>query len=104
MEKTAARSTQPSVKHGVKAKSEKTIFLLAALDMSWRLAFVVLVPIIGGFELDKHTGATPVLTIVGFILAMAGLYAVLKYTLATADERFRPASRGAKPSAKGPRP
>ena len=47
-------------------------FLAATLTMSWQLAIVVLVPIIGGFELDRKTHTAPLLTIVGFILAMIG--------------------------------
>ncbi len=45
--------------------------------MSWRLAVVVLVPIIGGFKLDQHLHMTPLLTITGFLLAMAGMAIVL---------------------------
>lgn len=64
--------------------------MIAALDMSWRLALAVLVPIIGGFELDQHLNTSPVLTIIGFLLAMAGLFVILRRTLATADEKFKP--------------
>lgn len=52
-------------------------FFSAALSMSWQLAFVVLVPIIGGFELDKKLNMLPLLTVVGFILAMLGMGAVV---------------------------
>ena len=69
-------------------RGNSTIFIVAALDMSWRLLIVILVPIIGGFELDKHFGTTPVLTIIGFLLAMAGLFFTLKRTLAVANDRF----------------
>lgn len=48
-------------------------FLVATANMSWQLAVVVLVPIIGGFELDKILKTVPALTIVGFLLAMAGM-------------------------------
>jgi F0F1-type ATP synthase assembly protein I len=64
------------------------VFLLAFADMSWRLAVVILVPIIGGYELDKHFDTTPALSIIGFVVAMAGLFVVLKQTLDMADERF----------------
>lgn len=63
--------------------------LIAALDMSWRLAIAVLVPIIGGFELDKHWNIAPALTIVGFLLAMVGVFVIMKRTVANADERFK---------------
>ena len=65
------------------------ILVVAALDMSWRLAIVVLVPIIIGFELDKHLGSAPALTIVGFVAAMAGLFLVLKRSVALADQKFK---------------
>lgn len=71
------------------AKSNRAILVIAALDMSWRLAIAVLVPIIGGFELDKHLHTTPALTIVGFIIAMAGLFFILKRTLEAADTKFK---------------
>lgn len=47
--------------------------LSASLNMSWQLAIVVLVPILGGYELDKKLHTLPFLTIVGFVLAMAGM-------------------------------
>jgi len=91
MAKGDARWPRPgSEKDSSKARSNGAVFLIAALDMSWRLAIVVLVPIIGGFELDPHLGTTPVLTIVGFVLAMAGLFVILRHALATADDKFKP--------------
>ena len=54
------------------------LFLMALFDISWQLAIVVLVPIIGGFELDKHFGTAPTLTIIGFVLAMAGTFTVIR--------------------------
>lgn len=50
---------------------------MASLNMSWQLAIVVLVPIIGGFKLDQYLGSLPGLTIVGFLLAMAGMAVVV---------------------------
>lgn len=52
-------------------------FFLAAMNMSWQLAIVVLVPIIGGFELDKKLNTLPALTIIGFIAAMTGMALVV---------------------------
>jgi len=71
------------------AKGSGAVFMAALLDMSWRLAIVVLVPIIGGFKLDEHFDITPVLTIIGFLLAMAGVFLIMKRTVATADEKFK---------------
>ncbi len=85
MKQTTAPRTTPSPKGGEKqpiaavnsAKNPKTEFLMAALSMSWQLAIVVLVPIIGGFELDQKLNTLPALTIVGFLVAMAGMGAVV---------------------------
>lgn len=56
-----------------------------ALDMSWKLAIVVLVPIIGGFKLDDALDTTPLLTITGFILAMGGMALVMWQTMQIAN-------------------
>jgi F0F1-type ATP synthase assembly protein I len=74
--------TSPRVE---KTTSQTSIFISMALDMTWRMAFVVLVPIIGGFELDKWLDTTPVFTITGFVLAMVGVGLVLWQTMQTAN-------------------
>lgn len=61
-------------------------FVSMALDMSWRLAIVVLVPIIGGFQLDQHLHDTPLLTICGFLIAMAGTGIVMWQVLQTSNQ------------------
>jgi F0F1-type ATP synthase assembly protein I len=52
-------------------------FYGAALNMSWQLAVVVLVPIVGGYQLDKALDSVPFLTVVGFFIAMAGTAVVM---------------------------
>lgn len=59
----------------------RKFFIMAALDMSWRLAIVVLVPVIAGVELDKHYHKTPLFTIIGFALAAIGVTLVLRQVL-----------------------
>jgi F0F1-type ATP synthase assembly protein I len=58
-----------------------------ALDMSWRLALAILVPIIGGVELDKIFDTSPAFIIAGFVLAMAGMGLVLWRTLQVANQQ-----------------
>ena len=84
MKQTKAPVTTPSPVTGDSSTTTvnpstnpKTVFLMAALNMSWQLAIVVLVPIIGGFELDKKLHLLPLLTITGFILAMIGMALVV---------------------------
>jgi F0F1-type ATP synthase assembly protein I len=55
--------------------------LIASLNMSWQLAIVVLVPILGGFTLDKKLNAQPYITIVGFIIAIIGTVMVIRHQL-----------------------
>lgn len=72
-----AKETVKTIPPSTQSSSPRRDFLLAALDMSWQLAVVVLVPIIGGFELDKWLGTLPALTIAGFLIAMAGMAGVI---------------------------
>ena len=69
-----------------KPENPQSVFVGMALDMSWRLAAVVLVPIIGGYELDSHLGTTPLITVVGFIIAMVGAGLVMWRTVQTANK------------------
>jgi F0F1-type ATP synthase assembly protein I len=65
----------------ISAASDLEIFMSAALSMSWKLAIAVLVPIVGGYELDKHLGTTPVFTILGLVLTMVLCSIVMSKTL-----------------------
>lgn len=56
-------------------------FYLAATNMSWQLAIVVLVPVIGGFKIDERFDSLPVWTFIGFILAMIGMAVVVWHQL-----------------------
>lgn len=67
-------------------KSPSSVFIGMALDMTWRLAFVILLPIVGGFKLDQALGMTPVLTILGFLVAMIGMGLVMWSTLQKANK------------------
>ena len=64
-----------------KQPSVTSLFFSMGLDMSWRLALSVLVPIIGGVELDKHFGTAPVLLIAGFVVAIALAIVTIRRTL-----------------------
>jgi F0F1-type ATP synthase assembly protein I len=64
-----------------KELSPKSQFIGASLSMSWQLAVVVLVPIIGGYKLDQHFNSSPVWVIIGFLVAMAGFFMVIHRAL-----------------------
>jgi F0F1-type ATP synthase assembly protein I len=78
-----AGTAKPHSTVGDKTKSPTAVFIGAVLDMSWRLAIVVLVPIIGGFALDRRFNTGPLFSISGFVLAGAGMFAVLRQMLET---------------------
>lgn len=48
----------------------KQMFIAETLNMSWRLAITVLVPLIGGIQLDKKFDSAPSYTLTGFMLAI----------------------------------
>jgi len=77
----------PVTKTGRAEKAPTSVFITMALDMSWRLAIAILVPIIGGVELDKLWHTSPSLTIIGFIIAMVGMGLVLWQTLQVANQQ-----------------
>ncbi len=55
-----------------KVAAARSEFFAATLNMSWQLALVVLVPIIGGVQLDKLIDSAPAFLFVGFVMAMVG--------------------------------
>ena len=57
-----------------------------ALNMSWQLAVVVLVPVIGGVALDKKLNTSPVLLLMGLAVALLGSIAVMWRTLQAANK------------------
>jgi F0F1-type ATP synthase assembly protein I len=82
MTKTTAPDKTPSptplISHQPDSQpNPTTMFLGAVMDMSWRLAIVVLIPIVGGFKVDEKLKTSPIFVIVGFLLAMAGTGYVL---------------------------
>ena len=56
--------------------------------MSWQLAIVVLVPIIGGVELDKAFGSSHICLFIGLALAAVGTIAVLWRAIVQAADRL----------------
>jgi len=77
MGKASAATKTTTIEHDT-PKAMQTIdaqkqFLVATLDMSWRLALAFLLPLIAGIKLDDHFNSSPAYVIAGFIVgAMAG--------------------------------
>jgi F0F1-type ATP synthase assembly protein I len=56
-------------------------FLYLVMNMSWQLAIVFLIPIIGGYELDHKFKHSPIFTVTGFVIAIIGVVFVLRSTV-----------------------
>ncbi|HUD08284.1 MAG TPA: AtpZ/AtpI family protein [Candidatus Saccharimonadales bacterium] len=61
----------------VKTIDYRSAFIGSALTMSWQLAITVLVPIIGGHELDIHLKTNPVWTLIGVAVAFIGTLIII---------------------------
>ncbi len=61
------------------------MFISMALNMSWQLAIVILVPVVAGVQLDKHFGTSYAYTFVGLGLALIGSGVVMWRTMKVAD-------------------
>ena len=71
-------------------------FISLAAEMSWQLAVVVVVPIIGGYWLDgRYHHATPWLMFVGFGVAAIGVVGVMGRVLSEANRRSGNPPKGA---------
>ena len=91
MTKVPKEAPSPALAHvktpktGATSSSPNSMFIGMALDMSWKLAIVVLVPILGGVWCDRHFSTSPVGILVGFALAMIGTGVVLWQAMQTAN-------------------
>lgn len=74
---TAKRKTTAQVDEDVVDLSEVSPvaanqFWFEALNMGWRLALAVVIPLVGGYKIDQQLGSSPAFTLTGMLLA-AGL-------------------------------
>lgn len=63
----------------------RSAFRGAAIGMSWQLAIIVLLPILGGYKLDATYGSTPLWTLVGLCLALVGSVLVIRRALSSVN-------------------
>jgi len=93
MKQTTAPLKAPSprpgtkvAKTGVETDSPSAVFISMAVDMTWRLAIAIMVPIVGGALLDEHFNTSPTLTIIGFVIAMISFGFIMWQTLQKANK------------------
>ena len=61
----------------LEVQAAKTQFVAATMNLGWRLAFTVVVPLVAGVKIDEHFHSAPSYTLTGIIVAAtAGCAAV----------------------------
>lgn len=72
-------------KESPQAVAAKQQFLASAANMGWQLAVAVLVPVVGGAELDRHAGGTHLWLFVGLAVALLASIAVMRRAIQLAN-------------------
>jgi hypothetical protein len=72
-----------------KLNNQNASLLDAAIQMSWKLAIAVLIPLIGGVKLDQHYKIFPYLTITGALIAIFGVTYVLWKVLRDFNQSYQ---------------
>lgn len=89
---SSAATTSSSAKTGQELAEQvafqRRLFFVMFLDMSWQLALVVLIPVIGGYYLDQFFHTFPGLLIAGFLLAALGVVLVMIKIVNKANEKL----------------
>lgn len=57
-----------------------------ALNMSWQLLVVLVLPLWGGYALDQHFNTSPILMCVGMVVAVAGSIVVVRQAMTQLNE------------------
>lgn len=83
----AGGSNESTPKTNIDTVAAQSLFVAMALNMSWQLAIVVIVPIVGGYWLDGYFKTAPWLLLLGVVLSAAGIMVVLWRTVTMANER-----------------
>lgn len=74
----SAARTNITVKTTVIQPTSVKSFNNAAIGMSWQLAVIVIVPIVGGYKLDIIFQLSPVLTLLGLMVGLIGSIVVIR--------------------------
>lgn len=89
----AAKSQMTDFEKSMAAKNQ---FLVTTMNMSWQLAIVVLLPILGGHYLDQKLGNGHLFLIIGFILAVGGMALVVRRQLKLIEPVIESSKKGIK--------
>lgn len=75
-----------AAKRAAQVSYQRRLFFVMVGDMTWKMAIVIIVPIVGGYKLDQLAGTSPALIIIGFLVAMAGMFVVMARAVKRADQ------------------
>ncbi len=67
--KDPATPAQDEIEQYMRVINAKQLFIGTAAGMGWRLAVVVIIPLVAGVKLDDHFHTAPSLTLTGLIIA-----------------------------------
>lgn len=70
--KVKTTTTEDNAQEYFNAFAAKSRFFSATLNMGWRLALTVLIPLVAGIKIDQRFKTSPSYTLAGFMLAIAG--------------------------------
>jgi F0F1-type ATP synthase assembly protein I len=65
----------------------KTQFITATMNLGWRLALTVVIPLVGGVKLDEKLGSSPSWTLTGMFIAVAAGCGVVWQTIKEVTEQ-----------------
>lgn len=71
-------------------RNPSAVSLGLALNMAWQLGIVVLVPILFGHVLDNRLHSGQTVTIIGLVIATAGMIVVVRQTLKQFQAAMKP--------------
>lgn len=76
----AAKTKRPTdqVPDKLRVQAARQAFVVSSLAMTWRLAVVVLGPLLVGVKIDNHFHSSPAYTLMALFLAMIGAGWVIK--------------------------
>lgn len=85
--KTSTTVVEDDIEKRLAVLNATSQFLGATLNMGWRLAITVVVPIVGGVKIDQHFDTSPNYTLLGLMLAAAAGCAVVWTTVKEVNAR-----------------
>ena len=59
------KSAGKTTTSGEAVKKAKRLFFVGLIDISWRLAAGIIIPVVGGYWLDNKTGSGSLFTLIG---------------------------------------